>query len=276
MVSLALLLLTATTPTYPARAETVQAGGGLPLTMSGDLVPAALPRSQLAPATLRIGFEVPPALGSEVPELQTITLDLTHNIELQTKGLPSCPIGRLRSTYLNPVQVCKGALVGRGSVTSEIALPGEAPTMVKGTLLAFYDRSDVGPYILADITTNGSPPLTYVIPFSMGKAKPPFGTSLLVQKMHRVLGICKSNAPDCTYGRLEGIYGHISNFELSLHRIFATPRGRRESFVSADCPAPGHRASASYIVAKVSVTYAEPSSVGGESAVKPGGCRVAG
>ena len=46
--------------------------------------------------------------------------------------------------------------------------------------------------------------------------------------------------------------------------------------MSADCPAPGHRASASYIVAKVSVTYAEPSSVGGESAVKPGGCRVAG
>ena len=278
VVSLVFLLLAAAPSLLVTSADglTVEAGEGFPFVMSGELIPTTLPRTHFAPATMRIGFEVPLTRGSKVPELQTIVLDLASNIELQTNGLPSCPVNRLRSTYVKPVQACKGALVGRGSVTSEIALPGQAPAMVKGSLLAFYDRSNVGPYILADVTTNGSPPLTYVIPFSIGKAKPPFGTSLIVHKMHLVRGECKNNTPDCGYGGFEGIYGHISNFELSLHRIFATPRSRRTSFVGADCPAPGHRASASYKFAKVSVTYAEPSSVGGESAVKPGSCRVAG
>lgn len=271
-VTLTLLLLATATPADSARAETVQIEHLPSLSMSGELVPATLPRSQLAPITLRIGFEFPPAGNSRVPELNSIALDFARNIRLQTTGLPSCSLGGLLSSYGNPVKTCKGSLVGHGSVTSEIALPGQAPATVQGALLAFYDFAEGQPRILAEVTTSGAVALTYVIPFTIERGH--FGTHLVVQKMSRIQGICARGYPNCFAQpyRLEGIYSRISNFELSLHRVFTTHRGPRESLVSADCPAPGHRSFEDSTFEGVSVT----SSSGGQSATLLGRCKVAG
>jgi len=111
-VTLTLLLLATATPVDSARAETVRIENLPSLSMSGELVPATLPRSQLAPITLRIGFEFPPAGNSRVSELNSITLDFARNIRLQTMGLPSCSLSRLLSSYGDPVKNLQG-LSGR-------------------------------------------------------------------------------------------------------------------------------------------------------------------
>jgi hypothetical protein len=93
-------------------------------------------------------------------------------------------------------------------------------------------------------------------------------------RMRHIHGVCvpQSACSASTYG-FEGIYGHISNFELSLHRLFVNG-GRRGSFVNTDCPARGRQLSAGFVGA--SVQYTGSSYIGGASAELLGKCSVSG
>ena len=209
---------------------------GLPTMVgfSGEVSPATPPVSKPAPVTLRMGF----TSGQEknpVPELSQIAFEITWRVSFQTAGLPRCPISKLLSSYGNSRQTCAGSLVGHGSVVSEITLPGKAPTTSYGRLLAFYDEKGSIPYVLAQVTTGGEEPLTYVVPFQIERTAGIFGTRLIVEHMHRfVLGRGLSGGAYT----FKGVYGHISKFELSLHRRFRH-EGKSESFVRAECPAGG-------------------------------------
>jgi hypothetical protein len=111
-------------------------------------------------------------------------------------------------------------------------------------------------------------PLTYVIPFQITKAHGAFGTSLVVRKMRRIQGECVKVHPNCFAQPyvLKGVYGHISSFELSLHRLFAHA-GERESFVSADCPAPAKRPEATFPLTRASLEYAQKEGDAGGSSL---------
>ena len=213
---------------------------GLPTMVgfSGEVSPATPPVSKPAPVTLRMGFTSRQE-KNPVPELSQIAFELTRRVSFQTTGLPSCPISRLFSSYGNARQTCGSSLVGHGYVVSEITLPGKAPTTTRGHLLAFYNEEELSggsyPHILAQVRTGGEEPLTYVLPFQIERTAGIFGTRLIVPHMRRVLG-------KPVYGgeyRFNGIYGHISKFELSLHRRFRH-KGKSESFVGAECPAAPH------------------------------------
>ncbi len=145
---------------------------------------------------------------------------------------------------------------------SEVTLPGHAPVTIEGRLSAFYDFAEGQPHILAQITSTGTLPLTYVIPFTIYKAHGVFGTVLSVQHMRFIAGKCQRGYPNCfsqTY-TYKGIYGHISKFELTLHRQFFHA-GRRISVVNADCPASGSSSSAVFPLVKVNLTYPEANSL---------------
>jgi hypothetical protein len=259
--------------------QPVRAPNTLPLEVemgaSGETVPAALPRSQPVPITLRVGFTSEDPNTHTAPELNRIAIDVSRNVTFQTKGLPSCPIANLYASVASARQSCAGSLVGHGSVTSEVALPGQPPTTIDGHLLAFYGFAEGQPRILAQVTSGGALPLTYVIPFQIEKAHGPFGTSLVVRKMTRLQGVCERAPPNCFAQpyTLKGVYGHISNFELSLHRRF-THASALESFVSADCPAKGRQSVASFQLG-VSLRYDLGFSLGGESATLLRRCKVA-
>jgi hypothetical protein len=236
------------------------------VTASGETIPLALPRSQPAPATLRTGFTSRNLYQHETPELSEFTLEISRNVKIQTTGLPSCALERLFSSYASPLQTCRGSLVGHGRVTSEVFHDGMEFT-VEGRLLAFYDLAEGQPRILAQVRSEGALPLTYVIPFEKGHGK--FGTGLVVRKMNQILGICIGAG--CYGGyTLQGVYGHISSFELFLHRLF-THHGKRESFVGADCPAGRGMHAASYPLEKLSLNYQEGSQVIG---MATGKCKV--
>jgi hypothetical protein len=270
----ALLVVAATSP--DAAAGEVGSVGEPTLSALGRVVPSRLPSSRRVPVTLHLGFRFEGPGHSATPELTSIALDVSRDVALQTTGLPSCPLATLYSSYASPLQTCAGSLVGNGRVISEVTLPGQAPATVDGRLLAFYDFAEGQPHILAQVTSGGELPLTYVIPFQIEKTRGAFGTRLHVRKMSNIQGKCRRGHPNCFAQpyTLKGVYGHISSLELSLHRLF-THKGKRESFVSADCPARGRQSVASSQFG-VSLRYDQGSSVGGESATMLRRCKVSG
>lgn len=190
------------------------------------------------------------------PELTAIRFEISRNLTFQMAGLPSCPIVDLYSEYANAGQVCAGSLVGYGTVISEVTLPGQAPVTIEGHLSAYYDFGEGYPRILAQVTSTGAVPLTYVIPFTIARARSVSGTTLSVEHMQSIAGLCAPGHSNCfsqTY-TYQGIYGHISKFELTLDRQFVHA-GERTSVVSADCPARQGASSASFPLVKLDLFY---------------------
>jgi hypothetical protein len=260
--ALALALMAAAGASPPSAGGDLAQTGEAVIGVSGETVPGKLPRSRMAPATLRLGFtsEIPSA--PTTPELTAITLELSRNLAFQTAGLPSCPITELYSESSDAGQVCAGSLVGHGIVISEVTLPGQAPVTIEGRLSAFYDFGEGQPRILTQVTSTGALPLTYVIPFTIYKAYGVYGTILSVQQMRFIAGKCARGHPNCfsqTY-TYKGIYGHISKFELTLGRQFVHA-GKRISVVSADCPASGGSSSAIFPLVKVDLAYPYPNAI---------------
>ncbi len=241
------------------------------LSVSGGVSPSLLPRFKPVPATVKVGFTIE---GGGSPELDSIALEISRTVTFQKSGLSSCRLAQLYSTSPTAGQICAGSVVGHGRIVSQVTLPGREPTMVNGSLTAFYTAAENRPGILALVNTQGALPLTYVIPFRFGQGRGSSGTSLYASKsrMRHIYGVCvpQSACFGSTYG-FEGIYGHISKFELSLHRLFVN-HGRRESFVNADCPARGRQLSAVFVGA--SVLYTGSSYIGGGSATLLGSCSV--
>jgi hypothetical protein len=224
--------------------------------VSGETVPGKLPRSQMVPATLRLGFTSKAPSTPTTPELTSIRLEISRNLALQTADLPNCAISELYSESSDARRICAGSLVGSGIVISEVTLPGQAPVTIEGHLLAFYDFGEGQPRILAQVTSTGALPLTYVIPFTIQRSHGIFGTILSVEQMRFIAGICARGHPNCfsqTY-TYKGIYGHISKFELTVDRQFVHA-GKRTSVVSADCPASGSSSSEAFPLVKVNLTY---------------------
>ena len=256
-LALVLTIVTYAFPTY-AGGDLAQTGE-VAIGVSGETVPGKLPRSHMTPVTLRVGFTSGTPSTPTTPELTAIRLEVSRDITFQTVGLPSCPISELYSESSDAAQVCAGSLVGSGSVVSEVTIPGKAPVTIEGRLSAFYDLGEGQPRILAQITSAGTLPLTYVIPFTIEKTHGDYGTALYVNQMRVIAGICAPKHSNCfsqTY-TYNGIYGHISKFELTLDRHFIH-RGRQTSLLSADCPASRRSSSAVFPLVRVQLAYPYP------------------
>jgi hypothetical protein len=185
---------------------------------SAKLSPERLPRFHSIPATLHMGFRSLPVEGV-TPELTRIELKVHRQVTLQARGLPSCSFAELQA---DRASACAKSLVGHGSVTSVVTLPGGGSVVVNGRLRAFYALSEGRTRILAQVTAQEPVHLSYVIPFTIRRADGvSFGTDIFVppERMRSI------------------VHGRISMFRMSLHRLFRR-EGRRESFVSARCYTP--------------------------------------
>lgn len=248
--------------------------GELEMTAIGEVLPPRLPRAVPAPAAVRLGFTSAAGDGAATPDLAGIEIDLSRNVKLRTEGLPSCSLAKLYSTAASALHSCAASLVGRGRVSSEVAVTGEAPVTIDGHLRAFYALADGRPRILAQVTSGAPLPLTYVIPFEIRKTDGIYGTSLAVPKMSRIQGQCRAAYSSCFHNpyALADAYGRISRLQMSLHRRFAGSRGR-QSVVRASCPAPGGQTAATFPVARVELDYRDGAVASG---VANGSCRVSG
>src|SRR5262249_18315835 len=125
-------------------------------------------------------------------------------------------------------------------VDSEIVTPGQAPVPEEGQLRAYLGRYRGTPAILAQVKTGDPLPLVYVIPFHLWEGEGRHGDRLVAYKMHQIHGKCLGSCPGPGPYSFEGIYTHISRFEMTLRRTWSRA-GRAHSFVAATCPAPPDR-----------------------------------
>jgi hypothetical protein len=218
-------------------AATEQVGINLRPTMSAsaELDPRRLQRRTQGPASLHLGFTSAASNSSVIPQLGSLSFELSHNLTLHAAGLKSCSYRALYARATVARRRCAASLIGHGWVHSELLIHGEY-TAVVGRLNAYYEAGSEprDARILARVQTRGQTQVIYVLPFRIESEQGQFATRLIVPEMPHINGIIIPGY-SFPYG-----YGRISSLSLNLERSFAF-HGRRRSFVTASCPAPGEK-----------------------------------
>src|SRR5262249_35246008 len=174
------------------------------------------------------------------PKLEKIVLEINRHGKLQTKGLPTCSRGKLRSiSSQGAKRACGNALIGSGSVTSRVSLPGQGAFASIGKLQAFNGVHHGKPAIFAQVASGAPLPLTYVIDFEVKKKGGEFATQLVG-----------------TMPPIASEYGFISAFNLLLRRQYSF-HGEQLSYASAGCPAPSGFSQINFKFAKASFQFAD-------------------
>jgi hypothetical protein len=217
LVLSALLLTAALIAT--ASAQTVRVGN-LVITINGGVTPKKLPKSTPAPIKLRVDGSLATADGTHPPVLQTLYLQFDKHGHLNTKGLPTCTVGKLRSTLTAQAKkVCGDALVGQGRVSAEIALPEQAPFSASGPLLIFNGAPKGSKQVLIfHVYAHVPAPTTFVTTAVISKTSGKYGTSALIE------------IPSIVSGQ-----GSLTAFEGSLQKSW-TYKGKKQSLLLASCP----------------------------------------
>ncbi|HEY1853965.1 MAG TPA: hypothetical protein VGG40_05200 [Solirubrobacterales bacterium] len=152
---------------YAIRAEI----GKTVVSATAELQPRALPRSGGAPVTLSTTTRIGTKDGSMPPSLKTLTFELDKNGFVETKGLPTCTMAKLEGT--TPQQArsrCGKALVGKGTGTALVQLPGASPVKMTSPL-SFFNAPPTGgrPTIIAHAYETLPKPQTLLVPIVIEK-----------------------------------------------------------------------------------------------------------
>jgi hypothetical protein len=201
-----------------AVAETVRAGN-LIIKVGGAESPTKLPKKKLAPITLKVKSDIATADHTQPPALQKIVLEFDRNGTLDTKGLPRCQLSKLENTVTSAAKhACKKALVGNGKTEARIALPGQAPFIARGPLLAFNGEPSHGhPVILMHVFAHVPAPTTFVVPGVITNAKGKYGKRVTIK-----------------IPKIAGGFGSLTHFNLAVHKTWKV-NGKKHSYASARC-----------------------------------------
>lgn len=198
-------------------AETVQ-DGNLRVSFSADFAPRSLPRDKAVPVEVR--GRIATTDGSHPPPLRWFEVKLNRNGRLYSKGLPVCTAPQLQSTdTATALARCRGALVGRGNFRAQVLL--EEEILASGKILAFNSRRGGKPALLLHLFAGAPVRFALVVPMAIEHRRGQFGTVL------------RAKVP-----RLGGNLGSVTEIGLTIDRRYSF-RGKRRSYVSAACSAPG-------------------------------------
>jgi hypothetical protein len=194
---------------------------GLELTFDADFAPHALPRDHAAPVSVEVSGRIATTDGSHPPPLRWLEIAIHRNGRLSSKGLPVCSAPVLQSTSSEAaMERCGPALVGRGSFRADVQLGKEI--LASGKILAFNSRRHGKPALVMHLFAGVPVRFTLVVPLTIGHpGKGRFGT------------ILRAKIP-----RLGGGLGSVTEINLTIDRRY-TYAGKRRSYVSAACEAPG-------------------------------------
>jgi hypothetical protein len=220
-----------------AHAELIQQGNLL-ISFDGQMRPKRLPRHGTAPVSVSMAADLSTTDGARPPQLQTMTLDVNRHGRLTNRGLPTCRARQLvYATTTEALRACRPALVGRGHLSSKIALPEQAPFPSEGTLLAFNARRHGRPVILGHVYGSTPLPISLVIPFEVHHTRGRFGTRLTA-----------------SFPQVAADWGYLTHFEMTLGRRYRAA-GSRMSYLSAGCPAPSGVSRALFTMARGSYRF---------------------
>lgn len=122
----------------PGARSAVIAGNGFSAQVSATVTPTRLPRQGSAPVTLAVEGTIAPAADGSSHQLKAVEMRLDRQLQITTTGLPTCAPSDLRGHALAQArQKCKAALVGSGSVTTQVQYPEAAPFDLHSPVLFF-------------------------------------------------------------------------------------------------------------------------------------------
>jgi hypothetical protein len=218
-------------------AETIQKGN-LRISFNGAITPKRLPREGSAPVKVAVDTTIAstdPKKGP--PQLIKIEIAINRYGRLDATGLPICEVDDIQpSTTEKALDACRDSYIGEGTFAATVALSKQGVFPSGGKLVAFNGTYKGKPAILAHVYGTSPVPTSFTLPFVIGKTKGTFGTTLTA-----VLPASEGN--------------YVTGIALNLARTF-TYRGKRRSYASASCPAPGNLPGASFTFAKASYSFA--------------------
>jgi hypothetical protein len=210
--------------------------GDLIVSLDGGLAPLKLPRERTAPVAVRLEGGLQTADGSLLPRVTRIELGLPAQGVVDTRGLPTCSQRRLRNTKPpEALAACRPALIGRGRLRADVAVPNQAPFEIDAQLLAFNGRVGGRRAVILH-GFSSQPPTVVVLPFLLRPGSGRFGLALV------------ADLPPAL-----GPWPRLAHFEITLSRRYAY-RGRTHSYISASCPIPGRFTAGFFSFAKASFT----------------------
>lgn len=194
---------------------------GLRITVLSQVLPYKLPRTGTAPIAVFLSGHVATPSGAIPPQLRRMRIEVNRHGLLQSRGLPVCPLERIRATSTDAaLGRCGSALVGSGRFWATIVLPDQGPYRTRGRLLVFNGRRDGAAAIFAHIYTTKPFATSFVIPFAIARIdRGRYGTELT------------ASLPEAL-----GDWGFVDRIKLTLKRKYSF-RGKRLSYFNAGCPA---------------------------------------
>lgn len=224
-----------------ARGEKYQTGNVV-VDFDGGFSPRSLPRHEQVPITVSFSGSISTTDGTHPPALRRLQIELNRHGKLTTRGLPRCSASLLQSTdSAAALQICRAALVGRGSFGADLEFDQEG-LPAHGSVLVFNSRQGGRPALLFHVYGTVPVQATLVLPMTISPhGKGEFGIVL------------SARIP-----RLAGGLGSITHLSMRLGRTYSF-RGRRLSYISGSCAAPAGFDRAIFPFARASFFFSDSS-----------------
>lgn len=194
---------------------------GVIVSLDGSVSPRRLPRHRPVPVSLTLAGSIRSADRSPRPHLARIEIAFGARGGLSTAGLPRCPRARLRNaTHRQALARCRPALIGRGTILTEVPLAPDKPLLARAGVLAFNGQTAGRPAVWVH-AYSASPPVSFVLPFYL-------------RRLHVGAYGVFLRAP---VSRALGRWPRLRSFQITLGRRYRA-HGARRSYLSARCPLP--------------------------------------
>lgn len=213
--------------------------GGIRITVLSQVKPFKLPRKGTAPIAVFVSGHVDSATGGVPPQLQSLTIDVNRHGVLQSEGLPTCPLARIKTaSSTRALSMCDEALVGSGRFWASVVFPDQRPYPTRGRLLIFNGEQDGAPVLYAHIFTTQPFATSFVIPFDERHIdQGPYGTEL-----------------SASLPKALGTWGFVDRIKLTLRRRYEAD-GRQLSYFNAGCPAPSGSQGVTFSLARATFEF---------------------
>jgi hypothetical protein len=193
--------------------------GDLVLTADGEFTPHTLPRHRHAPIAIEGRAGISGRDGGPPPKLEQAILDFDRDGLLSTKGLGVCPPERIEHAGVaNARRICKGALVGTGTVKATVLIEGRWLT-VTAPLSLFNGPKPPGAAasVVAHAQPVSLPGEIYVVTVPIVRTKGEYGYEATIE------------VPEIF--NTSGVLTHV---EAKIARRYRAG-GRDRSYISARC-----------------------------------------
>src|SRR5436305_2482580 len=214
--------------------------GNLQLSVQAKLSPKKLPRESTAPIAVSVGWQIQstdPAL--KTASLKSVKTEINRAGILDPSGLPDCPYPQIQPASTQRAMAnCRPSLVGQGSFSALVGLEGQESYVSKGKMLVFKGTRAGKAVLYGQIYTNYPFAASFVIVFKLSKEqKGTYATTL-----------------SATLPANLRAWGNLTEVKMRLARNYSY-KGKRQSFLSAACPAPKGFGAAPFPLARTSFSF---------------------